>query len=144
MLEPLAPLWPRTPGHGGEWSCCPFFLIREPPLEPHFIAKNRSWRSVWQKGICWAGRKALLRGRNGESKTCFDSGETWQDAFNSEFHYGLCDLDAKGSSKAVIFLDWVKSGAPWRSRLWIGVDPVNLIGWMEWIWSCGALGAPIL
>ena len=33
----------------------------------------------------------------------------------------------------VIFLDWVNSGAPWRSRLWIGVDPVNLIGWMEWI-----------
>jgi hypothetical protein len=35
--------------------------------------------------------------------------------------------------KAVIFLDWVNSGAPWRSRLWIRVDPVNLIAWMEWI-----------
>ena len=33
--------------------------------------------------------------------------------------------------KSVIFLDWVNSGAPWRSRLWIGVDPVNLIGWIE-------------
>jgi len=37
------------------------------------------------------------------------------------------------SAPAVIFLDWVNSGAPWRSRLWIGVDPINLIGWMEWI-----------
>jgi hypothetical protein len=44
-------------------------------------------------------RKALLRGKNDESKTCFDSGETWQDAFNGEFHYGLCDLDVEGSSK---------------------------------------------
>jgi hypothetical protein len=43
--------------------------------------------------------KALLCRKNGESKTCFDSGETWQDAFNSEFYYGLCDLDAEGSSK---------------------------------------------
>ena len=34
---------------------------------------------------------------------------------------------------AVIFLDWVSSGALWRSGLWIGVDPINLIGWMEWI-----------
>jgi len=34
---------------------------------------------------------------------------------------------------AVIFLDWVNSKAPWRSRLWIGVDPANLIGWMEWV-----------
>ena len=30
----------------------------------------------------------------------------------------------------MIFLDWVNSGAPWRSRFWIGVDPVNLlVGW---------------
>ena len=33
----------------------------------------------------------------------------------------------------MIFLDWVNSGAPWGSRFLAGVDPVNLIGWMEWI-----------
>jgi hypothetical protein len=25
-----------------------------------------------------------------------------------------------------------------------GLDPADLISWMEWIRSCGALGAPIL
>ena len=33
----------------------------------------------------------------------------------------------------VIFLDWVNSGAPWWSRSLTGLDPVDLIGWMEWI-----------
>ena len=32
---------------------------------------------------------------------------------------------------AVIFLDWVNSGAPWWSRSLTGLDPVDLIGWME-------------
>ena len=34
---------------------------------------------------------------------------------------------------SVIFLDWVNSGAPWWSRSLTGLDPVDLIGWMEWI-----------
>ena len=33
----------------------------------------------------------------------------------------------------VIFLDWVNLGSPWWSRSLTGLDPVDLIGWMEWI-----------
>ena len=47
--------------------------------------------------------------------------------------WGLVHVMGVTQNMPVIFLDWVNSGAPWRSRLWIGVDPVNLIGWMEWI-----------
>jgi len=33
----------------------------------------------------------------------------------------------------VIFLDWVNLGSPWWSRSLTGLDPVDLIGRMEWI-----------
>ena len=36
-------------------------------------------------------------------------------------------------SKTVIFLDWVNLGSPWWSHSLAGLDPVDLIGWMEWI-----------
>ena len=40
---------------------------------------------------------------------------------------------AAATLAAVIFLDWINSGAPWWSRSLTGLDPVDLIGWMEWI-----------
>jgi len=45
----------------------------------------------------------------------------------------------------VIFLDWVNLGSPRWSRSLTGLDPVDLIGWMEWIlkpwssWSSNSL-----
>ena len=47
-------------------------------------------------------------------------------------HIFLKQLDTSGGL-SVIFLDWVNSGAPWWSRSLTGLDPVDLIGWMEWI-----------
>ena len=49
-----------------------------------------------------------------------------------------------GAPKAVMELGWVNSRASWWRRILAGLDPVDLIGWMEWVWSCGALGAPPL
>ena len=42
------------------------------------------------------------------------------------------------SPRVVIFLDWANSGAPWWSHSLIGVDPINLINWIEWIRGRGA------
>jgi len=33
----------------------------------------------------------------------------------------------------VMELGWVNSGAPWWRRILTGLDPVDLIGWIEWI-----------
>ena len=46
--------------------------------------------------------------------------------------------------KAVMELEWVNSGALGWRRILTGLHPVDLIGWMEWIWSYGAFGASIL
>ena len=37
------------------------------------------------------------------------------------------------SWSSVMGLDWVNLRAPWWTRILIGLDPVDLIGRMEWI-----------
>lgn len=38
-----------------------------------------------------------------------------------------------GAPKAVMELDWVNSRASWWRRILAGLDPVDLIGWVEWV-----------